>query len=316
MSTEVFVGIDVSKATLDVLVRPTAEAVQEPNDAGGIGRLVRRLRKLRPVGIVMEATGGLEMGVWEGLAKAGLRVAIVNPRQVRDFARASGQLAKTDRIDAGILALFAERMKPESRALPSPEQQDFAAQLARRRQLLEMILTERNRLLSARPEVQRRIKAHLTWLENELDQVDRDLSDRIQGNTEWRHREELLRSVPGVGPVLSRTLLAELPELGQLSRKQIAALAGVAPLAHDSGKLRGRRIVWGGRSAVRAALYMAALVATKHNAVLAAFYVRLLAAGKRKKVALVACMRRLLVILNAVARSRTPWIPQLAEARP
>lgn len=316
MTMEVFVGIDVSKATLDVFVRPTEEAFQEGNDPGGIHRLVRRLRKLRPAGIVMEATGGLEMGVWEGLSKAGLRVAIVNPRQIRDFGRASGQLAKTDKLDAGLLALFAERMRPESRPLPSPEQQDFAARLARRRQLVAMISAERNRLSSARADVQRRIKVHVTWLENELDQLDRDLSGRIQKNVEWRRREELLRSVPGVGPVLSRTLLAELPELGRLSGKQVAALAGVAPLARDSGTLRGRRIVWGGRAAVRAALYMAAVVAKKHNTVIAAFYDRLLAAGKRKKVALTACMRKLLVVLNAMARSGSPWAPELAEAHP
>lgn len=316
MPAEVFVGIDVSKATLDVVVRPSGEMFQESNDVGGVHRLVRRLKKLRPSCIVAEATGGLEMAAWEGLAKGGLRVAIVNPRQVRDFARASGQLAKTDRLDAGTLALFAERMRPETRPLPSAEQRDLAAQLARRRQLLEMISAEKNRLPSARADVQRRIKAHLTWLKNELGQADRDLSDRIQGNTDWRHREGLLRAVPGVGPVLSRTLLAELPELGHLTRKQIAALAGVAPLARDSGTLRGRRIVWGGRSTVRAALYMAAVVASRHNAVIATFYEKLLAAGKKKKVALTACMRRLLVILNAMVRSDAAWNPLLASPRP
>lgn len=315
MASEVFVGIDVSKATLDVFVRPTGETFQEANDGGGSRRVARRLRKLRPGVIVMEATGGLELRAWEGMVQAGLAVAIVNPRQVRDFARAAGQLAKTDELDAAILALFAERMRPESRPLPSTEQQDFSAQVARRRQLLEMISAERNRLSMSRPDVQRRIRAHLTWLETELAQVDQDLSDRIQGNFQWRQRETLLRTVPGVGPVLSRTLLAELPELGRLSRKQIAALAGLAPLACDSGTIRGRRVVWGGRAAVRGALYMAALVATKHNPALSAFYQRLLAAGKKKKVALTACMRRLLVLLNAMARSNSAWCAQLALAR-
>ncbi len=241
------------------------------------------------------------------LAASGLAVAVVNPRQARDFARATGRLAKTDRIDAYVLAHFAEAVRPTPRAVPEEEAYVFGAILARRRQIVEMLTAENNRLGTAPRAVRKRIEAHVRWLEKELKRTDDDLDEAIEQSPTWRENAALLRSVPGVGPVLCRTLLAELPELGTLTHKQLAALVGVAPLNRDSGTMRGKRAVWGGRSGVRAALYMAALVATRHNPQVKDFYERLLAAGKAKKVALVACMRKLLIILNAVLKHRTPW---------
>ena len=240
-------------------------------------------------------------------ATAGLALVVVNPRQVRDFARATGQLAKTDRIDADTLALFAERVRPDPRALPTESAQALDALLTRRRQILGMVGAERNRLEHAVPAVRRGIVQHIRWLERQLHDVDDDLDRTIQASPVWRAKENLLRSVPGVGPVVSRTLIGDLPELGTLPRKQIAALVGVAPLARDSGTLRGKRLVWGGRAPVRAALYMAALVATRRNPAIREFYQRLLTAGKPKKVALTACMRKLLTILNAMLRANTVW---------
>lgn len=300
-----FVGIDVAKATLDVTVRPTGERWQLANEEPAFAALLARLRPLAPTLVVLEATGGFEHAVVAALAAAGLPVVVANPRQVRDFARATGQLAKTDTIDAQVLALFAERVRPTPRPLPDEAVQALDAVLTRRRQLVEMLTAERNRLGRARASVARRIRAHLRWLERELADVDRDLGRLIEQSPVWRAQDDLLQSVPGVGPVVSRTLLGELPELGRLTRKQIAALVGVAPLARDSGTLRGRRLVWGGRAPVRAVLYMGALVATRWNPVIRAFYLRLRAAGKPAKVALVACMRKLLIILNAMARSGT-----------
>jgi len=245
------------------------------------------------------------------LAAANLPVVVVNPRQVRDFARATGQLAKTDRIDADILALFAERVRPEVRALPDAAAQELDALLARRRQLLEMLQAERNRLGQVfgrgKAPVKKSLKAHIAYLERELRMTDTDLGEMVHDSPAWRARDDLLQSVPGVGPVRSLTLLAELPELGRLSRREIAKLVGVAPLSRDSGTLRGRRFVQGGRASVRAVLYMAALVATKRNAVIRAFYLRLLTAGKPKKLALVACMRKLLTILNTIVRTGERW---------
>ncbi len=303
-----FVGIDVAKATLDVAVRPAGEPWSTANDDAGIAALVARLRPLAPALIVLEATGGFETAVVAAVAAAGLAVVVANPRQVRDFARATGQLAKTDALDAQILALFAERVRPEPRPLPDEAVRSLDALLTRRRQLLEMKTAEQNRLgFVAAAAVRRDITQHIHWLERRLRDVDGDLEQAVRGSPVWRLKEDLLRSVPGVGPVVSRTLLGELPELGTLTRQQIAALVGVAPRARDSGTLRGKRIVWGGRASVRAALYMGALVATRYNPAIRAFYTRLRAAGKPAKVALVACMRKLLTILNAILRTGTPW---------
>jgi transposase len=303
----VFVGIDVAKATLDVVVRPSGECCALPNDDLAIKTLVARLAALSPTLLVLEATGGYERAVVAALAGAGLPVVVANPRQVRDFARATGQLAKTDAIDAAVLALFAERVRPTPRPLPDAAAQALDALLTRRRQLLEMLVAEKNRLGLARRPIRRGITQHIRWLERQLADVDDDLGQLIEQSPVWRAQDNLLQSVPGVGPVLSRTLLGELPELGQLNRKQIAALVGVAPLACDSGTQRGRRIVWGGRAPIRTVLYMSALVAARHNPVIRRFYLRLRAAGKPAKVALTACMRKLLTILNAMMRSHAHW---------
>lgn len=312
------IGIDVAKAELVVASRPSGEVWTVPNDDLGVRALVERLRPLAPELLVLEATGGYERLVVVALAAAGLPVVVVNPRQVRHFAQATGQLAKTDRIDAGILALFAERVRPAVRPLPDPAARDLEALVTRRRQLLEMRVAEANRLGMVIGRSQRAIrqslKKHLAWLDRELAMTESDLDDLIRQSPVWREREDLLQSVPGIGPVVARTLLAELPELGQLNRRQIAKLVGVAPLNCDSGTWRGRRLVHGGRTTVRAALYMAALVATKHNEIIQAFYRRLLALGKPKKVALVACMRKLLTMLNQMLHTSQPWTPTHAAA--
>jgi transposase len=278
-----------------------------PHTEDSITMLVERLRHRQPAGLVLEATGGLEVPLASALAVAGIPVAVVNPRQVRDFAKATGRLAKTDAIDAQTLARFAEAVRPAPRPLPDEAAQAFSALLTRRRQLIEMLVAEQNRMQRAPRPIQQQIQAHVTWLKQQLAALDEDLTHRIQSTPIWREQEDLLRSVPGIGPVVSRTLLAELPELGTLTHKQIAALVGVAPLNRDSGTLRGRRTTWGGRAVVRAALYMSTLVATKHNPVIKVFYQRLRAAGKAPKVALVACMRKLVTILNAIVKHRTPW---------
>ena len=306
-AASVFVGIDVAKAEFVIAIRPSGERWTATNDEEGIQRLVTRLGEAAPVLVVLEATGGYERPVVGALATARLPVVVANPRQVREFARATGQLAKTDRLDADTLALFAERVRPEPRALPDDSAQALDALLTRRRQILGMVAAERNRLEHAVPAVRRGIVQHIRWLERRLHDVDDDLDRTIQASPVWRAKENLLRSVPGIGPVVSRTLIGDLPELGTLPRKQIAALVGLAPLARDSGTLRGRRLVWGGCAPVRAALYMAALVGTRRNPVLRAFYQRLLRAGKPKKVALTACMRKLLTMLNAMLRAHTVW---------
>ena len=303
----VFIGIDVSKARLDIFVRPLASRESVGNEEAGIKTLVERARELKPALIVLEATGGVERAVIRALASAELPVVVVNPRQVRDFAKATGQLAKTDTIDAEVLARFAEAVRPALRPLPDEMSLELRALIARRRQITEMIVAESNRLSAASKSVSKRIDAHIRWLEAELERADKDLDQSISQSPIWRENEDLLRSVPGIGPVISRTLLAELPELGKLNRKQIAALIGVAPLNRDSGTLRGRRTIWGGRATVRAVLYMAALVASRRNAVIRTFYRRLRNAGKPPKVALVACMRKLLTILNAMIKHRTHW---------
>jgi transposase len=305
--TPIFVGIDVSKAGLDVAVRPVGNREFVANDAAGIEILLQRLRELEPALIVLEATGGVERAVTRALASAEFPVVVINPRQVRDFAKATGQLAKTDTIDAAVLARFGEAVRPALRPLPDEVTWELRAVVTRRRQITEMIVAETNRLSGASKGVRKRINAHLRWLEAELKRADKDLDQSIRQSPIWRENEDLLRSVPGMGPVISRTLLAELPELGRLNRKQIAALVGVAPLNRDSGTLRGRRSIWGGRATVRAALYMGALVASRRNAMIQTFYRRLRNAGKAPKVALVACMRKLLTILNAMIKHKTHW---------
>jgi len=313
------VGIDVAKAELVTATRPVRDCWTVANDEAGTRSLVERLTALRPELIVLEATGGYELLVVAALVAAGLPVVVVNPRQVRDFAKATGQLAKTDLLDADMLALFAERVRPAIRPLPDAEAHELDALLTRRRQLLEMLQAERNRLgqvFSRGKPVTKSLTAHIAFLERELEKTDTELGDQVRRSPAWREKDELLQSVPGIGRVVSFTLLAELPELGRLSRREIAKLVGVAPLSRDSGTLRGRRFVHGGRASVRAVLYMGALVATQRNTLLRAFYQRLLRAGKPKKLALVACMRKLLTILNTMARTQRPWSPALpAETR-
>lgn len=305
----VYVGIDVSKDSLDIAVHGTNKRWSFTNDEGGIEQTTKCLKKLSPAIVVLEATGGIELPVAASLGAAGVPVAVVNPRQARDFGKATGKLAKTDALDAKVLAHFAAAIHPAPQALPDATAQGFAAILARRRQLVEMLTAEKNRCRTALKPVRERIRIHISWLEQELDNTNRDLNQAIRESPIWQEKGDLLKSVPGVGPVLSSTLLGQLPELGTLNRKQIAALVGVAPLNRDSGKFRGKRTIWGGRASVRAVLYMATLVATRHNPVIKAFYGRLCAAGKLKKVALTACMRKFLTILNAMVRNRTRWSP-------
>jgi transposase len=315
MERAVFVGIDVAKAELVISVLPTAERFTVPNDDRGVRALVERLRVLSPQLIVLEATGGYELLAVAALAAAALPVLVVNPRQVRDFAKATGQLAKTDRIDAAILARFADVVRPALRPIADGEAQALEALLARRRQLLEMLQAERNRFGqvfgNGKRLVKKSLKAHISYLERELRMADTDLGEMVKQSPVWRERDELLQSVPGVGPVLSRTLIADVPELGRLSRRQIAKLVGVAPLSRDSGTMRGRRFVQGGRATVRGVLYMAALVATKRNPAIRTFYQRLVAVGKPKKLALVACMRKLLTMLNTIVRTHKRWSDEI-----
>lgn len=306
---DIFVGIDVSKAVLDVAVAPTGDAWSVPNSTEGMQQLVGKLREFSPRLIVLEATGGLERRAVAALAGAALPVVAVNPRQVRDFAKATGQLAKTDAIDAAVLALFADRIRPEVRPLRDEEAQELEALIVRRRQVVDMITAEKNRLSAAPPSklVRTAIGRTIKWLQKQLEDIDSDIDDAVTKSSAWKQKDDLLRSVPGVGKVLSRTLLSLVPELGTLGKKQLAALVGIAPLNRDSGKQRGRRCIWGGRAAVRNVLYMGALVAARFNPVIRAFHARLIASGKLPKVALVACMRKLLTILNAIVRDQTPW---------
>ena len=308
-----FVGIDVAKAELVVAVRPGGAQWAVANDEPGRRTLVERLRAAPPQVLVLEATGGYELPAVAALVAAGLPVVVVNPRQVRDFARSTGQLAKTDRLDAAVLALFAERVQPPVRALPDAATQALDALVARRHQLVEMLVAEQNRLGMARGRGERQVVVSLTqtiaFLTRQLATTDREIGTMIRASPVWRARDDVLQSVPGIGPVVARTLLAALPELGHLNRRAIAKLVGVAPLNRDSGTWRGRRTIHGGRASVRAAVYMAALVASRHNAVLRTFYHRLLAAGKPKKLALVACMRKLLTILNTMLRTQQRWSP-------
>jgi len=310
--TSLSVGIDVSQATLDVGVYPTAEQWQLANDGSGISQLVDRLQQLAPDRIVLEATGGYELAALATLASAGLPVVAVNPRQVRDFARATGRLAKTDALDAQVLAQFGAAVQPPLRALPDAATRELSALLARRRQLVEMRTAESNRLLTAHERVQPSIRELVHFLDKRISELDRELRDRLRASPVWRAKENLLRSIPGVGPVLSATLLADVPELGSVGHKQLAALIGVAPLNRDSGQWRGRRSAWGGRGHVRAVLYMATTVAVRRNPVLKVLYERLLGLGKQRKVALVACMRKLLRICNAVIAHQLAWRTQPA----
>lgn len=307
----IFVGLDVAKAAIDIVVRPGGEAWTVANAEPEVAALVGRLRALGPTLIVCETTGGYERVVVAALAAAEQPIVVLNPRQVRDFARATGQLAKTDRIDAGILALFAERVRPPVRPVATATAQLLDALLTRRRQILEMLTAESNRLGFAPRPLHRGIQRHIRWLERQLDDVTTELTTLIDQSPVWQARDALLQSVPGVGRIVSMTLVGELPELGRLSHKQIAALVGVAPLARDSGQWRGKRFVWGGRASVRHVLFLAAMCGRRWNPALRPFYERLCAAGKPKKVALIACARKLLIILNAMVRDGQSWrVPQ------
>jgi transposase len=302
------VGIDVSKDRLDVAVRPGGEAFWVERNAAGIDSLVVRLRELPPHIIALEATGGFETVVTAGLASAGLPVVVVNPAQVRAFAKALGQRAKSDPIDAAVIAHFAEATKPEVRPLPDEATQMLADLVARRRQLIEMIVAERQRERRAtRPHLKKSMARLIKTLEKELSSLDTDIDDAVRGSPAWREKEDLLRTVPSVGPAIARTLIAELPELGRLNRKEIAALAGLAPFTRQSGQWRGKSFIGGGRTAVRTVLFMGALVAKRHNPVLKDFFERLVRAGKPKMVALIAVARKLLIILNAIIRDSRPW---------
>jgi transposase len=310
-----FIGIDVAKAQLEFACRPSGDAGSVANTEEGVRALLARCQALTPTLIVLEATGGYEAAAVAALAAAGLPVVVANPRQVRDFAKATGQLAKTDALDAEVLALFAERVRPAPRPLPDEAAQALDALLTRRRQLVEMLTAERNRRLVAHPAVRRDLQQHIRYLERRLREADDDLHTAVRTSPLWRVKDDLLQSVPGVGRVVSLTLLAERPELDRLSHKEIAALVGVAPLNRDSGTLRGKRLVYGGRAPVRTVLYMAALVASRCHPVIRVFYQRLRAAGKPAKVALTACMRKLLTILNAITRDHVPWHPEPAPVR-
>lgn len=311
MGTPVFVGIDISKKNLDIFLTPPDTSFTVPNTEAGMLKLVARMRQVLPQIILLEATGGYEFRVVAALREAEISVCCINPRQVRDFARSLGILAKTDRIDARVLAHFAEKIRPEPRPWPEAQQQELKHLMARRRQLLEMILMEQNRLqISPFPRVQQSIQAALQALKEQLRQLDRDIDDFFRRYPVWLDQDQLLQSVPGVGPQTSLSIMAWLPELGRLSRREIAALVGVAPFNRDSGSWRGTRSIRGGRPQVRRSLYMATLAALRFNAVIRTFYQRLLQNGKAKKLALTACMRKLLTILNAMMKTHQPWLHQ------
>jgi transposase len=302
---KVYIGIDISKDSLDVAVHASDKQWRYTNDTAGITSLCKMLAKLEPALVVFEATGGYEMPLYLGLDESKLPAAPVNPRQIRDFARSTGKLAKTDALDARVIAHFGFAVQPDPH--PVPDTHELKMAQARRIQLLEMITAETNRLRGMPKALKKRIEAHIVWLQKELADTDRELKELIANDPIWRDKDALLQSTPGVGPTLSATLIAQLPELGTLNRRKIAALVGVAPLNRDSGIMRGRRAIWGGRGHIRAVLYMATLVAARHNPVIRHFYTRLCSAGKTKKVALTACMRKLLVILNSILKYHAPW---------
>ncbi len=305
---EKFVGIDVSKSTLDVCIDPDAEVLHVAYDGTGIEGVCQRLKAVSPTLIVVEATGGLETRLASELAAKGLNVAVINPRQARDFAKATGQLAKTDRVDAAMLAAFAKAIRPQMRPLKDADTRALDEGVSRRRQLIAMRVQETLRLGSAasRP-LQKSLNTHITWLDKRIAEIDTDLTKRLRESDAWRTKDDLLRGIPGIGAVTSLTILAKCPELGSLNRREIAALVGVAPLANDSGKHRGKRFIWGGRADVRAVLYMATVTAIRCNSVLKAFAERLKQAGKPAKVVIVACMRKLLTIMNAILKNNAPW---------
>jgi transposase len=308
-----FVGLDVSKDQVDGYVQPSTERFTAGTDEAGLATLVSRVRALAPTLVVLEATGGYEIPVTAALSHAGLPVVVVNPRQIRDFARATGQLAKTDALDAQAIARFAEAVQPAVRPLPSPQAQALADLMARRRQVVDMLGAERNRQRQARqPRLRQRIATHVAWLQRALAALDKDLAELIRTSPVWREKETLLTSAPGIGDITARALIADLPELGQLDRRRLAALVGIAPFNRDSGQWRGRRMISGGRAAVRCALYMPTVVAIQHNPAIAACYHRLVRAGRPKMVALIAAMRKLLTTLNAMLRDQRPWQPQNA----
>lgn len=315
MTAPCFVGIDVAKDHLDVHVHPAGTAFRAANDAAGLAAVADRLTALTPALVVLAATGGDEAAA-AALARAGLPVAVVNPRQVRDFARALGRRAKTDAVDAAALARFADAVRPPARPLPDADAQLLQALLGRRRQLLDMRTAERNRLAPAPPApIRKGIEKHLAWLDQQLRDRDADLAAAVRASPLWRAKEDLLRAVPGVGPVVSRPLLAALPELGTLTRRQVGALAGLAPFNRDSGRGTGARSIGGGRAAVRSMLYMAVLSAVRYNPVIRPFYERLRAAGKAAKVAQVAAARKLLTILNAMLRDNRRWSPEITDQK-
>jgi transposase len=304
-----WVGIDVSKANLDVYLRPSSKQFQVKNQASGIVELIQQLQSFKIQQVILEATGGLELEVAQTLQEQGFAISIINPRQARDFAKASGKLAKTDRIDAAVLAHFGEAMQPAITVLASVNEQALQEAVTRRRQLVEMLTAEKNRRGSLRGKMRQNVDEHVEWLEKRIRELDDEIEQLTQAHDQWRSCIGILKSVPGIGKVIATTLVAALPEVGQVGDKRISALLGVAPFNRDSGKYRGSRTIWGGRANVRAALYMGALVAVQHNPVLKAFYARLLAQGKAKKSALTACMHKLLRILNAMIRDGKPWQP-------
>lgn len=310
---EKFVGIDVSKSTLDVCIEPVAQTFHVTYDEAGIRRTVSRLEEVKPTLIVIEATGGLEVRIATELAGKGLPVAVINPRQARDFAKATGQLAKTDRVDAAVLAAFARAIRPQARPLQDADTRVLNDLVNRRRQLIDMRVQETLRLNTAASKpMEKSLEKHIAWLDKRITEVDNDLTRRLRNSEMWRTKDDLLRGIPGVGAVTALTMLAKCPELGTLNRREIAALTGVAPLANDSGKHRGKRFIWGGRADVRAVLYMATISAIRCNDTIKTFAQRLKKAGKPPKVTIVACMRKLLTIMNAMLKNNTPWNPKIA----
>lgn len=310
---EKFVGIDVSKSTLDVCIEPLGQTLHVAYDEVGTHQIVERLKEISPTLIVMEATGGLEVRIATELSIKGLPVAVINPRQARDFAKATGQLAKTDQVDAAVLAAFAKAIRPQARPLKDADTRALDDMVSRRRQLIGMRVQETLRLGTATSKpLEKSLNKHIAWLDKQIAGIDTDLTKRLRGSDAWRTKDDLLRGIPGVGAVTTLTMLAKCPELGTLNRREIAALTGVAPLANDSGKHRGRRFIWGGRADARAVLYMAAVSAIRCNDTIRAFAERLKKAGKPPKVVIVACMRKLLIIMNSMLKNNTPWNPESA----